>query len=163
MNSLTCRPITGVLTLLIFLLLAPIATSANATTYQCEPTPADEVGPLYKPNAPVRNRVGTGYMLFGTVKSAMDCQPLPRAKIEIWLAGPMGHYGDAWRATLFTNENGTYHFQSHVPPSYGTGRAHIHIQASIDGFQTLATQHYPAEAAGEALVDLVLVPMHVKQ
>lgn len=34
----------------------------------------------------------------------------------------------------------------------------IHIQVSVDGFQILATQHYPAKGQIEGSFDLVLWP-----
>lgn len=116
------------------------------------------MGPLYLEGAPERNQIGTGYLLMGTVKSAADCRPLAAAKIEVWMVGPQGHYGDDWRATLFSAGNGRYYLQSHVPPGYGIGRPHIHIKVAKAGYKTLVTQHYPAKGAGEAMFDLVLVP-----
>ena len=116
------------------------------------------MGPLYVQGAPERNQIGTGYLLMGTVKSATDCKPVANARIEIWMAGPQGHYGDDWRAILFSAGNGGYYFRSHVPPDYGAGRPHIHVMVSGDGYKTLITQHYPVENAGEAVFDLVLVP-----
>ncbi len=116
------------------------------------------MGPLYVEGAPERNQVGSGYLLMGTVKSAADCLPIAGAIIEIWMVGPQGHYGDDWRATLFSAGNGGYYFLSHVPPNYGTGRPHIHIKVSRDGYKTLITQHYPAENAGECKFNLVFVP-----
>jgi protocatechuate 3,4-dioxygenase beta subunit len=129
-----------------------------STGFLCTPTPEDELGPLYQPEAAVRNIIGTGYLLFGHVRSARDCSVIPQARIEIWLAGPDGVYGDDWRATLFSSDNGSYYVQSHRPPGYGAGRPHIHIKVSATNFVTLVTQHYPAEDTGEALLDLVLVP-----
>lgn len=126
--------------------------------YECEPTPGDEMGPFYQPGAVLRNSVGTGYLLFGSLKSAQDCSLIPNARIEVWMAGPGGDYGDEWRATLFSSVNGAYYFQSHEPPSYGTGRAHIHIKVTSEGFEPLVTQHYPARGAGEGIFDLTLVP-----
>ncbi len=126
----------------------------------CQPTLEDELGPLYRAGAPMRNSVGTGYLLFGAVKSARDCEPISGAKIEIWLAGPQGVYGDQWRATLLSSEKGAFHFTSHVPPDYGTGRAHIHLKVTADGYSDLITQHYPVKGAGEAIFDLVLEPQN---
>ena len=91
----------------------PTPVSAVGPTSQCEPTAEDEMGPFYKPDAPYRTSVGTGYLLLGTVKAANDCSPIPAAKIELWMTGPNGRYGDAWRATLFSADNGTYYFVSH--------------------------------------------------
>ena len=145
--------------ILLFSLSAnPEAMSAEMPAYACEPTAEDEMGPLYVQGAPERNQIGTGYLLMGRVKSAADCTPIAGAMIEIWMAGPHGHYGDDWRATLFSDGNGSYYLQSHVPPNYGTGRAHIHVKVSSDGYKTLITQHYPAKNAGEAMFDLTLVP-----
>jgi protocatechuate 3,4-dioxygenase beta subunit len=147
----------------ISLFCATATASAVAEDYRCKPTAEDELGPLYRPHASVRNKIGTGYLLMGTVKSAKDCTPLPGAKIEVWMAGPQGHYGDEWRASLFSSDNGGYYLESHTPPNYGTGRAHIHIKVSREGYLPLTTQHYPSQNAGEAMFDLVLVPVKQKE
>ena len=63
----------------------------------CAPTPPDAMGPFYKPNAPVRKHVGKGYELTGAVISTRNCQPIPQAHIEIWMAGPDGEYTDDYR------------------------------------------------------------------
>lgn len=135
-----------------------LSHAATTSAGQCLPTAEDEMGPLYKAGAPLRNSVGVGYLLMGKVRSAADCALISGAKIEIWLAGPDGLYGDDWRATLFSSTKGTYHFQSHAPPNYGTGRAHIHLKVTADNFKDLITQHYPITGAGEAIFDLNLVP-----
>jgi protocatechuate 3,4-dioxygenase beta subunit len=94
------------------------------------------------------------------VKSAENCAPIAGARIELWLAGPDGHYDDDHRATMFPNESGQYRFESNIPPGYAGRPPHIHIRVSADGFQTLATQHYPAKGQTEGYFDLVLVPGH---
>lgn len=144
---------------MLALIWSVTAGAANHQAYRCVATPEKELGPLYQEGAPARNIVGEGYLLFGTVKSATDCGEIPSARIEVWMAGPQGLYGEDWRATLFSNDKGAYYFQSHSPPDYGTGRPHIHIKVRADGFQTLTTQHYPDKDAGDALFDLILVPL----
>jgi protocatechuate 3,4-dioxygenase beta subunit len=126
--------------------------------FRCEPTPEDEMGPFYRPDAPKRTSIGTSYLLFGTVKSARDCSPIGNAKIEFWMTGPQGRYGDDWRATVFSSAEGTFHFMSHAPTDYGNRQPHIHIRVTAAGFSPVVTQHYPAKGAGEALFDLVLIP-----
>jgi len=158
MGKKMIRPLFTSLLLLSSLYASPERIYAEMAAYACEPTVEDEMGPLYVRGAQERNQIGTGYLLLGTVRSAADCTPITGAIIEVWMAGPQGHYGDDWRATLFSAGNGSYYFHSHVPPNYGTGRAHIHIKVSSDGYKTLITQHYPAENAGEGMFDLVLVP-----
>jgi hypothetical protein len=66
----------------------------------CEPTPSEVLGPYYVPDAPIRTGVDTGYVLSGEVLSAGDCEPIPGAQIEFWLANPEGVYDDAHRATV---------------------------------------------------------------
>ncbi len=124
----------------------------------CRPTEPDALGPFYKPDAPARSNVGTGYMLTGTVKSADTCLPVPGAKIELWLAGPDGEYADDYRAALYSDNAGEFRFESHIPPPYYGRPPHIHLRISAAGFQTLVTQHYPEKDKTAAVFDLVLSP-----
>ena len=116
------------------------------------------MGPFYHPGADYRTSIGSGYLLQGTVKSASDCNPIPSAMVELWMTGPEGRYGDDWRATLSSNANGTYHFESHAPTYFNDRRPHIHIRVTAEGFEPLVTQHYSAKDAGEGIFDLVLIP-----
>ena len=149
------------LTLLLFWLhfVGLTALSASATeTSRCSPTQVDADGPFYRPGAPERTKVGKGYVLRGTVRSAVDCSALPGAKIEIWLNGPDGRYGDSWRATLYANRNGSYSFTSHLPKPYGSRPPHIHIIVNAASHAELITQHYPQPETTSATFDLVLLP-----
>jgi protocatechuate 3,4-dioxygenase beta subunit len=114
------------------------------------------LGPFYKPNAPIRSSVGTGYVLRGVVRTAKDCKPVAGAIIELWLAGPNGEYDDAHRATIIADASGVYHFESDIPPPYYGRPPHIHLRVSAKGFSTLVTQHYPAASTKEAVFDIVL-------
>lgn len=121
----------------------------------CRPTPADALGPFYKPGAPVRSKVGTGYVLRGRVLTT-SCRPIGRARIEFWLANPSGSYDDAHRATVVATRDGRYRFESSRPPSYQSRPPHIHVRVSARGFRTLVTQHYPRGSATGAAFNLVL-------
>jgi hypothetical protein len=123
----------------------------------CTPTSADALGPFYEPDAPVRDKVGEGYVLSGVVRAADGCAPIPGAQIEIWMAGPDGNYADDYRATLFSDENGAYRFESHSPPAYGNRPPHHHLRVTAAGFQALVTQNYPLPGQTEAVFDLVLI------
>lgn len=141
---------------------APIATATREAPApvpaRCEPTREDELGPFYKPDAPVRAAVGTGYVLSGAVRSAGNCRAIPGARIELWLANPQGEYDDAHRATVITDSSGEYRFESNLPVPYAGRPPHIHIRASATGFRALVTQHYPASGQTGATFDLVLPP-----
>jgi protocatechuate 3,4-dioxygenase beta subunit len=123
----------------------------------CKPTQPDMLGPFYEPGAPVRTRVGSGYVLSGAVLSAEGCKPIPNARIEFWLANPRGEYDDAHRATVFAGQRGRYRFESNVPVSYGGRPPHIHVRVSAPGYEELVTQHYPERGQRKANFDLVLV------
>ncbi len=130
-------------------------TASSAT--RCQPTRADALGPFYEPGAPVRSKVGTGYVLRGRVLSNR-CRPIPRARIEFWLVNPRGEYDDAHRATVFARPDGRYRFESNRPIAYESRPPHIHVRVSARGFRTLVTQHYPQPARTSAVFTLVLRP-----
>ena len=134
----------------------PLQTADASPRATCRPTPGDALGPFYEPNAPRRNKVGTGYVLTGTVRSAATCRAIPRARIELWLAGPDGEYADAYRATVVATATGGYRFTSHFPPPYSGRPSHIHIRVTARGFRPLVTQHYPKAGRTSARFNLVL-------
>ena len=150
----------AILLILSLLLLAGLAGAPSVAREAriCTPTRPDADGPFYRAGAPERNRVGEGYILSGAVLSSTDCSPLPDAKIEIWLNGPNGRYGDQWRATIYADQNGRYRFESHRPVPYGSRPPHIHIIANAAGHAELITQHYPKQSEPSSIFDLVLLP-----
>jgi len=142
------------LALLVTLVVAP----ASPVAATCAPTRADSLGPFYVPNAPVRTSVGSGHVLTGLVRSSRRCRPIARARVELWLAGPEGEYGPAWRATLFSRRDGSYRFESHVPPAYSSRPPHIHLRVSAPRFRTLVTQYYPRAGTTRGRFNLTLRP-----
>jgi len=144
--------IAGIVNLLLSAAGLPPVAAASA----CPLTPHDMLGPFYTPNAPVRVAVGRGFVLSGSVRSAKDCRPLGEARLEFWLAGPAGQYGDAWRATVIADREGRYRFESHVPPPYSGRPSHIHVRVSAPGHRVLVTQYYPKRGETQARFDLVL-------
>ena len=143
----------------VFLLVLIAGQLSAAADYRCHPTPPDIKGPFYKPGAPLRSLVGKGYVLTGTVKSARDCAPIPKANIELWLTNPEGDYDDSHRATVISDDAGSYRFESNPPLDYGFRPPHIHLRITAEGFKPLVTQHYPEEGRASAEFDLVLIPM----
>ena len=150
----TCRLALICLSALVISL--PVAPAAHAA--KCAPTPWDEIGPFYRPNAPVRSSVGKGYVLSGTVRSSADCSPIPNARIEFWQTGPSGQYEDAYRATVISDKRGRYRLETYSPGGYANRPPHIHILVDVKGYEGLITQHYPKKGAKSAGFDLVLLP-----
>ncbi|MFZ7125828.1 MAG: hypothetical protein ACOWWM_06705 [Desulfobacterales bacterium] len=143
---------------MIFVVVSAMGSTLLASEFECTPTRQDAKGPFYEPDAPVRDSVGSGFVLVGKVKSAKDCSSITDARIEAWMAGPDGRYDDAYRATLSVDGEGGYRFQSHFPPTYGFRPPHIHLRITAEGHQTLVTQFYPEEGTDAGHFDLVLTP-----
>jgi len=122
----------------------------------CSPTPFDEIGPFYRPGAPIRASVGEGFVLGGQVLSATGCRPLPGSRVEFWLVNLQGEYDDAHRATVIVGTDGRYRFESNPPTDYVNRQPHIHIKVSAEGHEELITQYYPKADEAEARFDLVL-------
>ena len=133
-------------------------TQAMAAEKKCRPTQWDQIGPFYRPGAPLRSKIGSGYLLSGTVRSAADCRPLPGARIEFWQVNPKGIYDDAHRATIIADSRGRYRLETDHPPPYARRPAHIHILVDMKGFAGLISQHYPQHGTKSATMDLVLMP-----
>jgi protocatechuate 3,4-dioxygenase beta subunit len=144
--------------LFALLALGPVAAETSSAATPCQPTAEDEMGPFYRPGAPLRSIVGKGYLLTGTVRSARDCSPLMASLIEFWMTGPDGRYDDQHRAAVITGETGYYRLETDVPGNYATRPPHIHIRVSAEGYQTLTTQHYMSQGSAEGSFDLVLIP-----
>ena len=160
-TAVCTRPVcllAGIAALLVILAASAGGCRAESGTIQCRPTPPDSLGPFYKPGAPQRQSVGSGYRLEGVVRSAKTCLPIPGARVELWMAGPDGEYDDAFRATVYAQTDGGYRFESHYPKDYYGRPPHIHVRVSADGFETLITQHYPLPEARQGDFDLVLQP-----
>jgi len=134
----------------------PAPTSQAGAQTPCAPTAMDMLGPFYTPGAPIRDKVGEGYVLSGVVRSAANCSPIAGAQIDVWMAGPDGEYKDDFRAILFSQEDGSYRFESHAPPPYSGRPPHIHLLVNAPGFVVLVTQHYPRTGEIQASFDLVL-------
>lgn len=139
---------------------AEIPTQTANPAAVCQLTPADMLGPFYTPDAPLRSKVGDGYLLSGVVRSINGCQAIPNARVELWMAGVDGVYTDAYRATILTGADGVYRFESHFPPPYSNRPPHIHLRISASGYQPLVTQHYPQPGTTEAVFDVVLAPQN---
>lgn len=135
-----------------------LLTLGEAAPYKCTPTSWDQIGPFYRPDPPLRNKIGSGYIIQGTVRSAVDCRPLSGARIEFWQVGPAGTYDDAHRAAIISDKKGRYRLETDFPPPYGQGKPHIHILVDRLGFAGLVTQHYPKQGSRKTVLDLVLAP-----
>lgn len=126
---------------------------------RCPITPGDGGDPFYRPNAPVRSHVGTGFVLSGVVRSGIDCSVLQGARVEIWLRNPQGVYDDAHRGTVITDAAGRYRFESTFPGGDGGFQPHIHLRIEVPGYRTLTTVYLPRAGSAGGTFDIVLDPL----
>jgi protocatechuate 3,4-dioxygenase beta subunit len=145
-----------VLVLAGLILLTPHAAAGQRGS--CAATRSEPAPPYYRPGAPARSTVGTGYVLRGTVRAAGTCRPVARARVELFLTNLEGEYDDDHRATVFTGRDGAYRFKSNFPRRYGPRPPHIHVIVSAAGFRRVVTQHYPRAGTRAGRFDVTLPP-----
>ncbi len=135
---------------------APAKGSAPPPTpARCQLTQGSGGDPFFKPNAPVRSKVGTGFVLTGVVRSGIDCAAMRGVRVELWLRGPDGQYDDVHRGTVITDGSGRYRFESNFP---GGGFPHIHVRVAAAGHRPLEVRYVPRSGATTGALDLVLEP-----
>jgi catechol 1,2-dioxygenase len=151
-------PALGILVVVLAAACAPAALSPSPTPAvltappSCTPTRIDAPA-NYKPDAPVRNKIGAGgYVIEGIVMLA-NCAPVPQARIEFWHVNTDGNYDDDHRATVVADDRGQYRLDTTRPVAYGGGRAHVHFRVSREG-RSFVGVHFPEGAPVDRL-DLV--------
>jgi hypothetical protein len=124
---------------------------------KCAITSNGYMDPNYTSNMPVRSRVGSGFELSGVIRSGIDCSVIPRARVEIWHAGPSGAYDATHRGAVITDAGGHYRFDTDFPGS-SFGQPHIHVRVAVPGFKTVATVFLPKPGTKNGTLDIVLEP-----
>ncbi len=128
-----------------------LALWAQAELRKRKPTPPNDLGPFYKPQAPQTNKLsrpgdpGLPLLVSGTVWNTRG-EALPGAVIELWHADPFGQYdneGFHYRGQVSAGRAGEYKFETNMPGHYPTRIAqHIHYKISAPGHKPLITQLY---------------------
>jgi protocatechuate 3,4-dioxygenase beta subunit len=127
-------------------------------TPQCsdddELTIAQDEGPFFKPNAPLRHdlasdvRRGNRITIAGFVLDER-CRPVPGTLFEIWHADNAGSYDNAGfrlRGHHQTDDLGRWWFSTIVPAAYPGRTRHYHFKVQRPGGRVLTTQlYFPAE------------------
>lgn len=112
-----------------------LSTSLQAK--DCTPTPHRTTGTHYKPVTVNKINIGKGIVVKGMILSSTDCKPIANAKIAHWQAGENGQYRDQLYAFLYSNNNGSYQFDTEWP---NMSVPHIHFIVTAKGYETIETQ-----------------------
>lgn len=138
---------------------APVGGATTADRQACEPTRGRIVtgGLAGLEAAPERTSVGQGHVLTGVVRSSRGCAPLAGARLVFWLTNPDGVYDEAHRASLTTDQAGTYRFTSTFPGTYEGAPPHIHLMAGAVDHVSMELEYRLTAGQTTGTFDIVLI------
>ena len=134
--------------------LSPAAASVLA------PTPSMRGGSNnYRPNAPMVERLGSGFWVTGAVRQAGDGAPLKGVRIQIWAATTLGGEREPRNhGSVLTAADGSFRLEmEQIVPNFGQPHAHL---AYDDGqFETVFLRPVMPSASDTSVsADFVLAP-----
>lgn len=91
----------------------------------------------YRPNAPLVERLGRGFLVSGLVLQAGSSRPLPGVRVQIWAATTLGGEREPRNhGSVVTAADGSFRLEmEQIVPNFGQPHAHL---AYDDGtFQTV--------------------------
>ncbi|PTX58004.1 hypothetical protein C8N43_2680 [Litoreibacter ponti] len=113
----------------------------------------------YRPNAPLVDKLGDGFLMSGKVLRAGDGAPLKGVRIQIWAATTLGGEREPRNhGSVLTASDGSYQLEMpQIVPNFGQPHAHL---AYDDGdFQTVFLRPVMPSARDTSLTaDFVLAP-----
>lgn len=86
----------------------------------------------YRPNAPIVDRLGSGFFVRGSVRRVGDGAPLKGLRIQIWAATVLGGEPDPVNhGSVLTRADGSFVLEmAQIVPNFGQPHAHL---AYVDG------------------------------
>lgn len=91
----------------------------------------------YRPNAPLVDNLGSGFVMSGTVRKAGGGEPLPNVRIQIWAATTRGGERDPGNhGSVITAADGSFRLEMlQIVPNFG--QPHAHLAYDDADFQTV--------------------------
>ena len=140
--------------------VAPAGIVAPARAQSFPPTETMRGGRNnYRPNAPVVERLGSGFLMHGTVLRAGDGAPLKDVRIQIWAATTVGGEPDPRNhGSVLTAADGTFKLEMpQIVPYFG--QPHAHLGYDDGKFASVFLRPVMPSAKDTSLkVDFVLAP-----
>jgi hypothetical protein len=113
----------------------------------------------YRPNAPLVNRLGSGFFVRGKVLRAGDGAPLKGVRIQIWAATVLGGEPDPVNhGSVLTRADGSFELETaQIVPNFG--QPHAHLAYDDGAFQTVFLRPVMPSARDTSVsADFVLAP-----
>ncbi len=114
----------------------------------------------YRPNAPLVDRLGSGFHVHGTVRQAGGGEPLSNVRIQIWAATTRGGEREpSNHGSVMTAADGSFVLEmDQIVPNFGQPHAHL---AYDDGrFETVFLRPVMGSASDTSVrADFVLAPV----
>ncbi|WP_134680643.1 twin-arginine translocation pathway signal [Paracoccus ravus] len=120
------------------LLQGPMALLSPAQARGIAPTPSMRGGSNnYRPNAPLVESLGSGFLVFGTVRRAQDGAALGNIRVQIWAATTLGGERDRRNhGSVLTRPDGSFQLEMmQIVPNFG--QPHAHLAYDDGAFQTV--------------------------
>ena len=111
----------------------------------------------YRPNAPIVDKLGSGFLMTGLVRDAGTGDPLANVRIQIWAATVLGGDPDPVNhASVLTRADGTYSLEMpQIIPNFG--QPHAHLAYDDEAYQSVFLHAVMPSAQHTSLnVDFVL-------
>ncbi|MBO9397004.1 twin-arginine translocation signal domain-containing protein [Shimia sp. R9_2] len=113
----------------------------------------------YRPNAPLVDRLGSGFIVSGTVLRAGNGAPVANTRIQIWAATTLGGEREPRNhGSVLTRADGSYSLEmEQIVPNFG--EPHAHLAYDDSAYKTLFLRPVMPSAQDTSLtVDFVLQP-----
>jgi hypothetical protein len=139
----------------------PSAIIAPALGQSLAPTASMRGGSNnYRPNAPLVERLGSGFWVSGTVRRSVDGAPLEGVRIQIWAATTLGGEREPRNhGSVLTAADGSFRLEmEQIVPNFG--QPHAHLAYDDDAFETVFLRPVmPSPDDRSVSADFVLAPV----
>jgi protocatechuate 3,4-dioxygenase beta subunit len=142
-------------------LQSPLPGLSPAWAQGVAPTPSMRGGSNnYRPNAPLVERLGSGFWVTGTVRRAGDGAPLRGARIQIWAATTLGGEREPRNhGSVLTAADGGFRLEmEQIVPNFGEPHAHLAYDDGV--YETVFLRPVmPSPSDTSVSADFVLAPV----
>lgn len=106
----------------------------------------------YRPNAPLVDKLGDGFLMSGMVREAGSGKPLEGVRIQIWAATVLGGEPDPVNhGSVLTARDGSYRLEMpQIVPNFG--QPHGHLAYDDGAFETVFLRPVMPSASDTSLV-----------